>query len=441
MTVIARVRELVDATHLIDTHEHLLEEADRLANRHPSLGCGDWSVLLSHYTCADLCSSGLPEGVRERFCKEEVPPEQKFRWIERYWKHVRHTGYGQAVRLSLQGLYGESDLTLETVPRIAEKYSDYLRPGFYDELLRQRSLIDHCQVNSVQSLVFKLTSRPDLLRQDIDITELCRPEGFAAVEKEFAVSANGLDEWLAVIDKLFAQFAPLAVAVKCFLAYFRRLDFAPPDRTKAEQAFTVHQRSGALSSEQSKVLGDFLFDWCLNRAQDHRLPVKIHTGYHDSNNRMPLHWVSKNVGDLCEIFRAYPATNFVLFHIGYPYQNEVLAVAKQYSNVVVDMCFAWIVDPLSSTSFLKAFLTTVPANKLFSFGGDYIPVELVHGHARLARMGIARALSDLIEEGWLGESDAPHLIECIMRRNAEEFFSPAPKRAKESRDATSAQRT
>ena len=63
-----------------------------------------------------------------------------------------------------------------------------------------------------------------------------------------------------------------------------------------------------------------------------------------------------------------------------------------------------------------------PACKLFTFGGDFIPVELVTGHARVARHGIALALTQLVAEGWLTESDVPALAERVMRGNAREVF-------------------
>lgn len=55
-------------------------------------------------------------------------------------------------------------------------------------------------------------------------------------------------------------------------------------------------------------------------------------------------------------------------------------------------------------------------------GGDYRPVEPVVGHAAIARRGVAQAITELIEEGWLSENDAPDLVDRIMRGNARELF-------------------
>ena len=73
--------------------------------------------------------------------------------------------------------------------------------------------------------------------------------------------------------------------------------------------------------------------------------------------------------------------------------------------------------------FLKKYLVTAPANKIVTFGGDYIPVEPVLGHAVVARRGIALALSELVEEGWLSLDRADELADMIMHDNARKIFN------------------
>ena len=110
-------------------------------------------------------------------------------------------------------------------------------------------------------------------------------------------------------------------------------------------------------------------------------------------------------------------------HICYPYYEELLAVAKHYSNAYIDMCWSWIINPVAAQDFLKKALVTIPANKILTFGGDYIPVEPVLGHAQIARHGITLALKELTEDGWLSQPDALALIGPLMRENARHLFS------------------
>ena len=46
---------------------------------------------------------------------------------------------------------------------------------------------------------------------------------------------------------------------------------------------------------------------------------------------------------------------------------------------------------------MKKYLLTAPSNKLLTFGGDYIPVEPVIGHAAIARRGLTHALGELVQ--------------------------------------------
>ena len=145
-------------------------------------------------------------------------------------------------------------------------------------------------------------------------------------------------------------------------------------------------------------------------------------------NYMPLARVGQNLHDLCPILQDFPTTRFVLMHITYPYQDQLIALAKHYTNVYVDMCWAWIINPAASVRFLKEYLMAAPSSKIFTFGGDYITVETVYGHSQIARPGIAQALSELVEEGWLTETDALALVEPLMCGNAREVFRLEEKR-------------
>jgi predicted TIM-barrel fold metal-dependent hydrolase len=191
----------------------------------------------------------------------------------------------------------------------------------------------------------------------------------------------------------------------------------------ASHVFERHLRDPeSLPGTETKLIQDHLFHYCVRKAHEHRLPVKLHTGYYAGENRMPLRRVGANPGDMCELLFAHPEVRFVFFHITYPYQDEAIAIAKQFTNAWIDMCWAWIINPAAAERFLREFLAAAPANKVLCFGGDYCPVELVPGHARIARRGIARVLAGMMEGGELSESEMPELAEMLLRGNARELF-------------------
>jgi predicted TIM-barrel fold metal-dependent hydrolase len=421
------MRDLVEQTPFVDTHEHLLEESERLhwqpGNR--LFPCDDWAYLFMHYLGDDLASAGLADADLGRFLEPEQDAGERYRLIAPYWERTKHTGYAQAVRYTLRGLYGEDDLTAASAPRLAEKYRALVRPGFYREILREKCHIETCQVNSL-SRIFMETEQPDLLHQDIGFPPLSSDLDRARVEREYGKSAETLEGWLEIIDWIFATYGPRAVAAKNQSAYSRRLDYAAVPQEVADPLFARFARGESLSPEEHKSLRDFLFRYCVRKATEQGLPVKLHTGYYAGHNGMPLERLRQNAGDLCPLLKDFPETTFVLMHIGYPYQDEFIALAKHYRNVTIDMCWAWIINPAAGVRFVKEYLMAAPANKLFTFGGDYAPVENVYGHSRMARLGLTQALTELVEESWIAEGDAPALVERLMRGNARETF-PTPR--------------
>lgn len=244
------------------------------------------------------------------------------------------------------------------------------------------------------------------------------------VEAETGRRPTTLQEWLDIIDFYFATYGPSAVAVKCQIAYSRALDFALVAKAHASRLFLHHigQVRDAIGPEDLKALQDFLFHYCVRKAGERDLPVKLHTGHLAGRGKMQLTRVRDNAADLCRLLQNFPDTRFVLMHIGYPYQEEFIALAKHYPNVAIDMCWAWILNPSAGVRFLKDFLLSVPVDKIFTFGGDYTAVEPVYGHACIARRGIAQALSELVGEGWLAREETSDVIERIMRGNALRFF-------------------
>lgn len=423
MSVASRIRDLVEETPFVDTHEHLIEERVRLegkTHRH-FFQCNDWAYLFSHYTDADLLTAGMPPADANRFFSPDVNPAEKYQLVAPWWEKVRHTGYAQAIRHTLRGLYIEEDLTEASAPRIAEKYHEIVRPGFYREIIQKRSNIEYCQVNSLM-VMYTETEQPDLLRQDLSIVKLGSGVDPKGVERELGLKAATLEGWLGVIDEVFRRYGKRAVAVKSQSAYSRRLNYYRVQQSVAEPLFARLAAEQPLSPDELKTLQDFLMRYCIGKATEYGLPVKLHTGYYAGQNYMPLERVRQNASDLCGLLQDFPDARFILMHIGYPYQDEMIALAKHYRNVYIDLCWAWIINPAASVRFVKEYLLAAPANKLLTFGGDYIPVEPIYGHSKIARLGLARAIIELLEEGWLHEEETPQLIQALMNGNAHALF-------------------
>ena len=417
------IRDTVLKTMLVDTHEHLVEESERLQPPpRPHIPCDDWALLFSHYLNSDLLVAGMPKDDLDQFLSPEVDPADKWRLLAPHWPAVKNTGYGQAVRLAIRELYGVEELSAATVRKVQSGYAQTRRPGFYRHILHDLAGIESCQVNSLGKAPFRESEMPTLLMQDISIVGMFAGPAINIYAPPTGIEVKRLGDWHRVIGWWFERYARYAVAVKSQNAYARDIDYARVPAEQAESIFSRFLAKERLSPQDRKLLEDHLFWHAVDQATAHGLPVKLHTGYYAGQNSMPLARLRLNAGSAADLCRLSPDTKFVFMHICYPYYEEMLALTKHYANAYVDMCWSWIINPVAAKDYLKKHLVTAPVNKLLPFGGDYAPVEPVLGHALIARRGIAQALAELVEEGWVTLGDALELVDPILRGNARRLF-------------------
>lgn len=410
-------------TQLIDTHEHLIEEKGRFTGTsHKRVPCDDWALILNHYLNSDMITAGMPKKDYDDFFSPDVDPIQKWQLLKPYWLAVKNTGYGQAVCISMRELYGVDELSAKTVRKAQDGYEKLRRPGFYKKVLNDMANIESCQVNSLEGTPFMESDMPDFLMQDISIVgmfSLSRSKQFSGPT---GIKVSDISDWYRVIDWWFDKYSTYAVAVKSQNAYARDIDYEKASAKKAGAAFKRNLVGARLSDAEKKNLEDHLFWYAVEKATEHNLPIKLHTGYYAGQNSMPLSRLIDNAGSATALCKIAPNAKFVFMHICYPYYEELISVVKQWTNAYVDMCWSWIINPVAAKDFLKKYLVTAPANKILTFGADYIPVEPVLGHAVIARRGIALALSELVEEGWMNLDNALELTDPIMHGNARRIF-------------------
>jgi predicted TIM-barrel fold metal-dependent hydrolase len=160
----------------------------------------------------------------------------------------------------------------------------------------------------------------------------------------------------------------------------------------------------------------------VRRAIAHRLPIQVHTGLQEGNgnivaNANPLH--------LANLLLAYPEARFDLFHAGYPFQSEMATLGKNFPNTYPDLSWVHVISPWVARQTLHEWLETVPANKIFAFGGDYIFVEGTYAHAQMARANVAQVLAEKVAMEYIGEDEALVLMRKLLYGNAATFFGLA----------------
>jgi len=412
-----RISQAVDSVRLIDTHEHFWPEPERNARQL------DLFQLL-HYVSSDMWADGLDRARSEKiFSDRSLPLPEKWQMFNRHWPNVRNTAYSRALLRAVRDLYGVDDISEGSYRALSEKIQAANRPGWYAEVLRKRAGIDMaiCDIGQAGA---KLD--PSLLRAVIRLDEFTAlVDIIPMVEKRDKVTIASLADWEAALDQAFVRAKEAGfVAIKSGIAYNRTLDFKDVSQADADACFkSLVAKRGSISRDQwrreSVPLQDYMFGRIAANCAKYNLPFQIHTGlFYDT-------WgdVSKsNPSLLIPLIVRNPKTRFVLMHGGYPYGPELLAMAKNLPNVVLDMCWVYVISPSFAYRFVNEAIETVPADKLLGFGGDYQIVEGTYGHSVLCRETVSKVLADKVLEGYWTEAEAIRYARMILRENAIQVF-------------------
>jgi predicted TIM-barrel fold metal-dependent hydrolase len=359
------------------------------------------------------------------------------RWaaVAQVWTDVRTTGYGRAVLLAARDLFGISDINETTYRELSERIASSNHSGWYQYVLKERANIELAILQSLEEFdttplnkIDRWFFAPVVCMNDFVVP--CSRVDLQGLERKTDVSIHSLDHLLDAMDASFERAVAAGVAgVKITVALRRSLHFEKVARADAERLlnrlflYPVDLIAGIqqppVSWNEVKPLQDYLMHQVIQRAIECRLPIQIHTGFQVGNgnfldNANPIH--------LTNLLIEYSEARFDLFHAGYPYQGIMAVLGKNFPNVYVDLCWVHIISPWVARHTLHEWIETVPANKIFAFGGDYTFVEGAYAHARMARANVALVLTEKIEMGYMTEEEGVELARKLLRDNAARFF-------------------
>lgn len=408
----------IQATPMVDTHEHLYSEA-RYVNDGPDIL---EDLFAKNYIVADLVVAGATPEAAERL-RDSHDPDLEARWngVKDAWQYCQHTGYGQAVRLIARHVYGMDEITLPALLAARERNAQRRRPGERLRILQQEGNLDHVQIDNLAWECLPDESGPDFFLYDLSWRTFCSGEIDAAhIYNTFGIEVTDVASLREAMEAIFLTWGPYAIAIKSQHAYDRTLRWQERTDADANAILTKLLAGRDITPDERLCLGD----WCLSRGVElavrYNLPFKLHTGYYCRVNRLVIDRIRP--GHLCTLLMRYPQARFVLMHAGYPFMDETLAVAKHFPNVFVDMCWAWSIDPLGASQFLQRAIHTIPTNKLFAFGGDTLWPSAAAAYAWQARTWLTRAFQAMIDHGDLTERETIALASRVMQLNQRDCF-------------------
>ena len=403
----------IQSIRMVDTHEHMRRENDWVEN-----GPDILQDLFGNYVPADLHTAGASPQAMQNLMDASKEIKPRFEGIREAWEATQFTGYGEAVRLIAKHIYGIDELTGDALTQAQDKVKSIRTPGKRYHILHDLAKLDHIQTDDFSWQCTPDASGPDFFLYDLSWATFCNGQvDTNAIHAETGIEVKDLATLKSGMEAIFAKHAPCAIAVKAQHAYNRTLKWIERSDADASAALTTVLTKPAKAVDEATRL--CLGDWCWARGVEltieHNLPFKIHTGYYAGNDRMPVSRIP--AGNMCALFSRYLDAKFVLMHIAYPYNDELVALAKHYRNIWVDFCWAWSIDPYSSRDFLRRCIHAVPSNKLFAFGGDTGWPTGAMAYAIQARNEIRRALEAEIAEGYLTEKQAITFATQIMQTN------------------------
>jgi predicted TIM-barrel fold metal-dependent hydrolase len=395
------IGSLVDAMRrfgCIDAHAHLMPEIVQNSRHKDALS------VYGQYVRLPMLASGLPYSEWERMHDGSVPLRERWAILKPYLERIQFTSFARAARQTLEHFWGVPQLTDDNIEEVSQRIAAENRPGLYQRVLRE-----HCNIfrvcnqdtlhNDCRDL--EVYRDQDILAPVVSLLDVKGPEGAEVNHLIGPDNRGSLDGYLEWARERLAEMAHGgAIGFKTFA-----VEEVPVDRSLALAEFADLQRAGVeMRIDVASRLRSYLHDRLLATASQLGLPVAVHTGYWRVDQFHPV--------NLIPLLERFPALHFDLFHAGVPYVREIGAMAINYPNTSLNLCWAHSNNASMAASALDEYIDWLGSDKLIAFGSDvHQTVEKVYGHLELARQNIAHVLARRIDAGLLDLDGALRLTQ------------------------------
>lgn len=409
-----RIRQYIDAMHVVDTHEHLSPETALKGSE-----TLDFMWLFHHYADDDIKSAGMSKSQFNTLLTDSLTTAEKWRIMKPFYKMSFNTAYNRTTMLACDKLFGISELNEKSVEELSRQVKKAYSTSWYETILRNKCridfLINDAGRNENDPAYYRYTKRFGYFNLD-------SREKINLVARQQGTVIKTLDDLENTLRTEFQKSLKEGITViKNSVAYFRTLYFEDVPKAEAERVFLkIMNSQSALSMATVQPLSDYMMHRLLDLAAEKDIPVQIHTGLQAGDGNFIT---NSNPALLSNLFIKYRNVRFILFHGGYPYGGEYGTLAKNFRNVYLDLCWLYIISPSYSERYLNEWLETVPAGKIMAFGGDYENVENVYGHLLLAKEIIGNVLTEKVKKRYLSEPEAIRIAQMILHDNAIRVFN------------------
>jgi hypothetical protein len=416
-----KIKNYLDTIEIVDTHEHLQIPAD---------SSSFWIFNTVSYFTSDIYSAGSPSFFDMQ--KSGFNADSLWNKFGKCYDYSRATSYHEQFMNTLRILYGYNKpfLVKEDVPElykkmIANRYQNYGQ--WFDEVYKKsrfKAILNdqywnhfNTDIDTVHyKLVCNISSCVLLVNEAAETKKITSDKNLLKLMNCEVINAEKLDDYIDLVDSVLAIFKKEgAVTLKNVLAYSRSIDFEDVDY---ETASNIYNKKGVCDKLEKKHLQDFVFHHIIQQSIKMDLPIQIHTGYLAGNSG----WLDNgHPMKLLNLFIKYPEARFILFHGGYPWTGDYVALGKQFSNVCLDLVWLPQISKTEAERTLNEMLDAMPYNKIM-WGGDVLLIDDAVGSLELGKEVVATVLSERVETGRMTEGMAQEVAAAIFRDNASRIF-------------------
>jgi len=427
------IRVQLNNIKIFDTHEHLVSEKQR---RKQKL---DFFLFFLHYTSSDLISSGM--------CQEDVAfiqdpdndIERRWSLFEPHWKNIKNTMYSNNISEMIKNLFGVGDINLISIKLISDKLEKSKDLDYYNEILAEKANIKYIindmdwitwdkkyNIDKIDYNEYKYTGKDiqflPVIRLD-DVLLISSMEEIWDLEKKYDIKIHSFYDFLKLIDKIFTDSIDFIYGYKIGVAYYRSLLFEETSYYKAEKEFIsildLEKYSNAsdkdfVSKKDLVSFQNYIFRYAIEKAIEFSLPVQIHTGLLGGNRNKIT---NSDPVLLNNLFLPHRNARFDIFHIGYPFTDELITMVKCHPNLYIDMCWVPVISSTLYKETLDLLIKMVPSNKIFGFGGDYVFAEGVYGAQMIARDSLIEVLYKKIQTSCFTPEEGMDFAYRILYQN------------------------
>ncbi len=415
------IREAIDGIPVIDCHEHTAGYRFAPEYKEPI------TSLIQGYVQSDLISAGA-EPHMKMLNDPSVSTKQKWPLFQKLWEATEHTSYARVTKLVMEKFYGESEMNLESLMRIGKRLLKLKDEKVYDKILDDAHIV--CRLVNIwidlKEYVqgkYKLPGRDRMLVPLPDFHQIGRYEAIQKIADILDRKVTSLDEYVDTCRQIFFQMKKRGtIGMKDQSAYGRPIRFSNATRAEAEQVFNkiMENPRFSIGFPELTPLSDYLFHQFMRMARDLDFFVQIHTG-HMAGIRNEIS--KTNAVLLTSVPEMHREVRFDLFHGNWPYDGEILFLAKNYPNVHIDACWLNIIDAYYAKRLFANSITAVPHSKIHGFGGDYGDVpEYAVCHLLIAKDAIAAGLAEVVDMGWLTEKQGTKIAVDWLFNNPNEWY-------------------